>query len=332
MLHYSWGNLQTRSGTIQDINKNGTVCQVHKNVAAERKRRNSLIAVVCKYCFEEIHLPVYKRFQRILTPSGTIKHYCLLFVCHTFPWGKVCKGSERMHYALCGTNQLSQWGNKWLTSASRVERKETNQKGSAVGGLWALNIFQQLSWVIPMSRKVWSHQLRGSSIQWQNPLSIHIKCPKVNLPTIQLFSLHSTAHQKLKSCRANTQSTKPVICKQKKKEEKKKQTSTSTSTKSYHKTAKLKLKIMQNRKCNQSHFSVFLYNFVAKQTVASQQRWRFKQIIKPPSEHEISCYTQSDTKTTSASFNNNPWVHSIYLTCCVRLSNQVSDLSAIKAV
>lgn len=222
MLHYRWGNLQIRSGTIQDINKNGTVCQVHKNVAAERKRRNSLIAVVCKYCFEEIHLPVYKRFQRILTPSGTIKHYCLLCVCHTFPWGKVCKGSERMHYALCGTNQLSQWGNKWLTSASRVERKETNQKGSAVGGLWALNIFQQLSWVIPMSRKVWSHQLRGSSIQWQNPLSIHIKCPKVNLPTIQLFSLHSTAHQKLKSCRANTQSTKPVICKQIKKKKKSK--------------------------------------------------------------------------------------------------------------
>lgn len=46
-----------------------------------------------------------------------------------------------------------------------VQRREKLR--SAVGGLRALSIFQQLSWVIAMSRKVWSHQLRGSSIQWQ---------------------------------------------------------------------------------------------------------------------------------------------------------------------
>lgn len=34
-------------------------------------------------------------------------------------------------------------------------------------------------------------------------ISIHIQCPEVNFPTIQLFSLYNTAHQKLNSSRAN---------------------------------------------------------------------------------------------------------------------------------
>ena len=53
-------------------------------------------------------------------------------------------------------------------------------------------------------------------------ISIHIQCPEVNLPTIQLFFPHSAAHQKLNSSRPNTQSTKAGDMQEKRKKKKKK--------------------------------------------------------------------------------------------------------------
>ena len=48
----------------------------------EEKKCYSHIALVCKYCFEEIHLPVYETFQRIPTSFGTIKQdYLCVCVC-----------------------------------------------------------------------------------------------------------------------------------------------------------------------------------------------------------------------------------------------------------
>ena len=53
-----------------------------QKLKARGKKCYSHIALVCKYCFEEIHLPVYETFQRIPTSFGTIKQdFLCVCVC-----------------------------------------------------------------------------------------------------------------------------------------------------------------------------------------------------------------------------------------------------------
>lgn len=164
-------------------------------------------------------MPVYEAFQRIPTPFGTIKQYFLYCVCvcmcvtkcvfvlsilsHKCRWPmKVC--------ILGVTNQLSQWVNKWVTTASEWAKEGNKSERKCC---WALSIFHQLSWVIAMSSKVWSHQLKGSSIQWQ--VSLLVFTSSVLKWIFPPFSYYPHTILLIKNW-ANTQSTNPFICKQKK--------------------------------------------------------------------------------------------------------------------
>lgn len=104
--------------------------------------------------------------------------------------------------------------------------------------------------------------------------SIPIQCSDVNLPTIQLLSLHNTAHQSMNSSRANTQIKKPVVPKSKQLPWQAHMT--------HHKMHSLGSSI--GNVINLIY--LYVITICGKQTFAFQQRLRFKRIYKHPYENK----------------------------------------------
>lgn len=125
-------------------------------------------------------------------------------------------------------------------------------------------------------------------------ISIHIQCPEVNLPTVQLFFPHNAARQKPNSSRANTQSTKPVICQQKKKKKGKPKQSQTSDRKQHS----LSLRLCRIRNVISLIYQYF-YTFLRqnKHLHLSRDLGLSEYTNTFFRKREISCYTQSDART-----------------------------------